>query len=845
MIRSLQMMFLKLSLRYSFYQPYWKTRFNILRSIFNIRNEVFKGRTSLFNSIQDARIFWSLFKTVFLSLIIALLSVVTINFLIPITIQVNKENISTFDNLMIVITGVTGVFLGFYMSNLNTVIGNSYAKLPNRIRQLIIDEKAGNLSLRFVVFLNTLALLTLSIAIIWNIRSILSVYFLSVLSAFSIFVMSFLLRRIFLFIDPTSFINFLISDFWKWFNFSTNRGFLWKDPSFQNHYHSQASKTMKDLRVLFDLALNSPELQSESLHTVIIYLNVLHENYAKKKALLPTDSRWFSLLPKHKDWYLADSHELNLATNTRILLQPSLKPDIDWVEKILLQTNYDALSASNINNKEDLNSTIFEGINDVILIYGQNWFAKQANEIIEQVKSIAIKQINSSDEDQYLEQKILFVDYLGSYPITMFLGFSKKISTINIEHLFTEIENMDWINPGRIYNLGLPYPVLERLEYIQKRLEFERKTEGHIVSSAWYITLLISQSLAFSVEIQLKVFFSLLENHYIQLAKLLIQKEQFILSIQILSRGLEFTNKITYHLGNVQRTTDSFSKYKFVKTLPWPAIDWEEYRKELIGQNNELLFLLSQCIPKYPKKLFSEDFPDYLGLAVHTSGEALFDALDNNNHTLFEKIFPNYFLGILEIHDRLLNRNPLWTPREKLAALSEPFLDLIDLSGYAYIYSEYHQNSMFWKACKDLWDRFLSSVDTERILNQFASEIYHSKHLFAITARSLTRTNWEIRLNGSLSKFPRKIKWVHSFHALNILEHPSRLIRVLGGTDDFRFNYYHAADIFIDLYLKTFPKVDGLDFGNRTDLRDALHRWEQNEQPIQDDGETSEDASDD
>ncbi len=191
MIRSLQILFLKLSLRYSFYQSYWRTKFKILRSIFNIRSEIFKGRTSLFNSFQDVRIFWSLLKTVILSLLLAFMSVIAINFFLPIPIQVDKENFSTFDNLMIAITGVTGVFLGFYMTNLNTVIGNSYVKLPHRIRQLLIDEKVGNLSLRFVVFLNALSLLTLAIAIIWNVRSILSVYALSILSAFSIFVMSF------------------------------------------------------------------------------------------------------------------------------------------------------------------------------------------------------------------------------------------------------------------------------------------------------------------------------------------------------------------------------------------------------------------------------------------------------------------------------------------------------------------------------------------------------------------------------------------------------------------------------------------------------------------------------
>lgn len=828
MLKYLQMILLKLSLRYSFYQPYWETRFRIQRLIFNIRSKVFKGRSSLFNSIQDARIFWSLVKTIIFSFLMALLTIMGILFLAPLTGQVSLENINSFDNLMIAVTGVSGVFLGFYLSNLNTVIGNSYAKLPDQIRQLIIDEKVGNLSLRFVVFLNALALLTIATAIIWNVRSILSVYILSILSALSIFVISFLLRRVFLFIDPTSFVNILINDFWKWLNFSTNKGYLWKDPSFQNHYHSQALKTLRDIRILFNLALTSPELQEDSLHTVIIYVNSLHEHYIRRKILIPTDSRWFSLVPKHKDWYLADSHELDLATNTRTFLQPILKPDIGWVEKFLIQMDYDALNAT--NNKENLNSIILDGMNDIIHIYGQLWLLRQAREIADHVETVVFSKINSSEEDEQLEQKILFMDYLGLIPITMLLGFTKKISTINIEKLLNTIKKMDWINPMLIYDLELPYPVLERLEFIQKRLEFERKIEGRIVSPPWYITLLISQSLAFGVDSQLNVLFLLLKGHFIKIAELLIQKKQFILAIQIISRGLEYTNKLSHHIGYIQETTDSFSRFKYVKTLPWPTIDWDNYRTEITECNDELLILLSQCIPNYPKKKYSEDFPDYFGLAVHTSGEALYTAMECNNHLLFFKLFPNYFFGILDIHDRLLSRDPIWSPRDQVTVLSEPLLDLIDLSGYAYIYSEYHQNPAIWKTCKDLWDHFLGSVDTLKMLSYIAGLIYHSKNLLAITPRSLTRTNWEIRLNQSLEKYPRKSKLVLSFHALQILDHPSRLIRVLGGTDNFGFNVHHASDIFIDLYIKSLPDSDGLDFGNRDDLRETLNRWQENEE---------------
>lgn len=829
------MYLLKLSLRYSFYQPYWKTRFRIQRCIFKLRSKVFKGRASLFNSIQDAQIFWSLLKTISFSFFIALLIVMIILLLARVTGQVSQGNINTFDNLMIAITGVSGVFLGFYFSNLNTVIGNSYAKLPDRIRQLIIDEKVGNLSLRFVVFLNALALLTLATAIIGNIRSILSVYILSFLSAISIFVISFLLRRVFIFIDPTIFISLVIRDFLKWFNFSTNEGYLWKDSSFQNHYHSQARKTLRDLRILFDLALTSPELRDDRLYKVILNINALHEHYLQRKGLIPTDSRWFSLVPKHKDWYLADSHELDLATNTRTFLQPILRTDMDWVEKILIQMNYDALKA--LNNSESIISTILEGINDVIHIYGQFWLVGQAKEIVEQLEIIAFRRINLSEEDEHLEEKIVLLDYLGLIPISMFLGFTKKLSTINIDLLQDQIKAIDWIDPKHIYNLELPYPVLERLEFIQKRLWFERRIEGQIISPLWYITLLISQSLAFNVDNQLIVLFSLLKSHYIKIAEVLIHEKQFILAIQIISRGLEFTNKLSHHLNNIHETTQTFSQYKYIKTLPWPVIDWENYQTEIVERNNELLFLLSQCIPNYPKKKFSEDFPDYFGLAVHTSGEALYDAMESNNHLFFIKLFPNYFFGILEVHDRLLNRDSIGSPRDQLTVLSEPILDLIDLSGYAYIYSEYHQKPAIWTACKELWDQFLGSVDTVKMMNHIAGLIHHSKYLGAITPRSLTRTNWEIRLNQSLEKFPRKSTLVFSFHALLILDHPSRLIRVLGGTDNFGFNIHHATDVFIDLYLKSFPDSNGIDFGNRYDIRETMHRWQENEEMDQENEE--------
>ena len=827
-MKNLKLYLLKLSLQFSLYQPYWKTRFHIQRIIFIIQSKLFKGRDSLFNSIQDAQIFWSMVKTVFFSFLLAALILLVTHLLTPANFQVNQENFNAFDNLMIAITGISGVFLSFYFSNLSTIISISYAKLPHRIRQLIIEEKVGNLSLRFVVFLNALSLMTLSSAIIWNIRSVFSVYVLSLLSAFSIFIASFLLRRIFIFIDPTSFINLVISKFWKWFNFSTTDGYLWKEPSFQNYYHSQAQNTLSDIRILFDLAVTTHELQNDRLHSVLMYINSLHKQYIKKKELVPTNSKWFSLVPHHKDWYLADSYELALATNTNTFIQPTLRPDLVWVEKLLNQMNLDVLNTLHFKDKNIIE--LMNGINDIIYVYGELWRLGQAKEIVENLGNIILSRIASSKENEYFEQKIIFLDLLGLYPISMFLGFKNKLTTINIEILLEKIKTIDWKEPQHIYNLELPYPVLERLEFLQKRLEYERKTEGKIVSPPWYITLLISQSLAFSFKTQLDIVFSFLEDFYIKIAETLIQKNQFAFAIQIISRGLEFSNKLSHNINIIQEIEKTFLCYKYIKSLPWPEMDWKKFQFELINRNNQQVILLSQCITNFPKTEFSENFPDYFGLAVHTSGEALYSAMEGNNHLLFEKLYQNYFHGILRIHDRLLKRDPMWSHSDQMIALSEPILDLINLSGYAYIFSEYHQNSDIWTTCKNCWDHFLESVDAPNLIKQIGTMIYQNNHLFAVTPRSLTRSNWEIRLNHSLNKYPRKSKLVFSFHSLQIIDHPSLLIRVIGGTDNFGYHAHSASDVFIDLYLKSFPESKNIDFGNRNNLRETLSRWQEDEE---------------
>src|SRR6202034_445323 len=108
-----------------------------------------------------------------------------------------------------------------------------------------------------------------------------------------------------------------------------------------------------------------------------------------------------------------------------------------------------------------------------------------------------------------------------------------------------------------------------------------------------------------------------------------------------------------------------------------------------------------------PKEM-GRDIPDYLGQAVHRSGEACFEALAQNDPELFRQLFGPYFFGVFAVIERLRPQVADWSDiGTALTWMTEPLIDLIDLSGYALIFSEYHANQTLWDECRDIWNAYL------------------------------------------------------------------------------------------------------------------------------------------
>jgi hypothetical protein len=399
------------------------------------------------------------------------------------------------------------------------------------------------------------------------------------------------------------------------------------------------------------------------------------------------------------------------------------------------------------------------------------------------------------------------------------------------------LARVKWGRAKAIYDLGMPAPMLERLEFVQQRLEFERKAEGGMISPNWYLKQLVFQPMADSLRQQLDGLIDVLSNFYVHQAKQLSEKGQHLLASGFISRGLEFCNKALTHLSKAQKIAESLETLRVLPTLPWPEWNWEATSKEFSDAQELLITYLAQCIPGLAVMDRTEDMPDYFGQAVHLTGEWCFQALVDNNSDLFSKIFPNYFLGALGIRDILLEKVVEWHLEAAVAALSEPLIDLCELSGYAYFLAEFHEEPRLWETCSSRWERFFQ--DFEQGLGLVAGTIAYHRQIFGMTHRSVLRTQWKMRIDHLLRSMPRRREPVrHSRgvipiipHYTEIIDHPSLLVRVMGGIySDYITSIYDGLDIFVDLYLKEKPEAQNLDFGRHHDLLDQLERWRRNEE---------------
>lgn len=267
-------------------------------------------------------------------------------------------------------------------------------------------------------------------------------------------------------------------------------------------------------------------------------------------------------------------------------------------------------------------------------------------------------------------------------------------------------------------------------------------------------------------------------------------------------------------------------------------LDIKELKEKKDQREKELLKLMSG--ESLLLSLFSrpESYPDFAGQFLHTVGEALLIAMCENDCEIVETLFSRYFSGSLLQFDKQRSKQMEtdWQNLNNLKIAAAPLLDLMDISGYAYLLSDYHGTPHLKESIIQAWNKYLSEEPESQRLQFLAAGVSLGESGFEIEHRGINRTRWKQMIQRLLANVERQEippdpnRITIDPEPDTVPVHESALVRIFAGrSQPFPHMPYDGIDLFLAKYICQRESGEHLDFGwkrNHRNLEEDIKREE-------------------
>ncbi len=612
---------------------YWAIRHYTNLALFYINRFFFNAKEQKEHVEEDVNIAKSLSRSiigsVFLSILIILLFSCIDKLLIfirdywfsknssilALISKINPEKTS-FVALFSVVASVAGVFLGLYFTAISVVI-STYAKFPDNIRSLLLKERVGNFYIRILSISTVLSVYLIGCKVFFGEPGKSLSLFVLLLGCYGIFCFSLLGIRAFFFFDPASFGDVLFHDIRKYIKLSTIKGFRYLDNNFQAHYQKTTAQKLRTLKVLVEICVKEKHLQETSLLPVLIKVIYTLQFYETEKAQIPSNSRWFNLVPVYKNTFLTDPSAILLALQTHSWMQPEMVPNTYWFEDKIWELLSYALEKMIEEDSLELACDYLNALDKYFEQMGYDLEMKRCVAMLKKFNDILQKYFLSIpvDKEDYDDSQLSLLEVWSVCFMSAPLGFYRFAREVAPQTIIKNINNVDWLSKINIYDNKFPPVLLPRLEYIKERLRIEKAIEGDTVSPNWYLQQLIIIRYIEVAKESVDELIGSLNSYFIKASDEFIQKKAFLFATMLSKRGLESCSKMQANLPHLETTINSFSKDKLViNDIPCPKVNWEAIRKNITDSRDKLIEIQAKCLPTLSLLKKQKNRPDFFGL---------------------------------------------------------------------------------------------------------------------------------------------------------------------------------------------------------------------------------------
>ncbi len=805
------------------YRTFWQLRSRTHGMFFSFGKLIFSCRSIAKKTKDSVSGLYQLFQVTKIQFISTILFAAFLQYIDPIisnffgitSLKLSDDEYVTY---LVTISGVGGVFIGLYYAVISTIGSSIYAKVPNNIRDLLAQELVGNVYMNFLSFTTFLGISFVSFLLLGFERIHLAVPVMLILAGVGIISFVKLGQRAFYFFDPTILSHRLFHQLNQYVKRVSAGGYRWNDANFQNHAYEAALSRLDALVTLSDITRKEIHLRGTpfiSLSKELLSFLIIYE---QKKLYIPSDSRWYQQKCVHRDWYRTEDYHVSIAHETGTDLQPVVSNNKDWVEDKVLPI---IRACIEINLKEERYNKILElgkELDTYLILLARNGKIDRALNIAEELGECVLDTIFPSSESEAtneIKEKRAMAELFPLLLINISLACQEYIKGINVENIERKLSKINWSNDGDLYKHQFPFYCLPRLEWFKPRMEFELSVEGKIVTPIWYQKELLLQ---IEADIFVKNTISLIaksSNIYSAWIDKVTKAKHPWLAASVISTEWEFWRKVDPQMEIWLNKWRELSNGRKIEGLPWANFEYETLKEKSKNRKLELLKSMSKQSLMLPFLNRPDDFPDYTGQFLHTSGEILFEALLNNDQDLLNHVFAIYLLGCEQCFRNLCPKSgPIDRRAEQGVNIAiAPLLDVVELSGYAKLMEDYHCNDQLWKIVTDAWDKCIVERKGKSLLQLFAEAIASSDDHFAIQHRGVFRTEWRLKISHKL-RDTLSLGASRRDHCTDTeINHDSPLVRIFA--QEGLGHMYCGIDIFIRSYFQTKNEAGKLNFGQK------------------------------
>jgi hypothetical protein len=717
---------------------------------------------------------------------------------------------STYVSLVSTVAQIAGIFLGLYFTAVGVVVSAVYSRVPGDVRALLVQEKTGNLYLRIVALLCAVAILLLAIHALGFPIGILNLCLLTVLSMISIFSFIELGRRIFDFFNPAVLVTYLADDLQKSIRRATSRGFQWHNPSFQKAYQNQAESLLNSYHNIVHLVTHEERPYGKTLLALARTALGLLAYYAKNKSSIPTESYWFQHTYQHPGWLTSDYTRISLALQTSTALQPKIVPDPLWfeaaIEEIITTILQTLLEENDLRNA----AAIMDSVRLTVGLMAERLAIEEALHLQATLQPVVLAHTQqeksdgaqSENEVEQLRLILSLIELSSFMLIDMLLGFARWLKAMPVVAFAHTISHIRWNRIKDIYTAGLPRPVIEQLEYLRKGLALERSVEGRLISPVWFRQQIAALGLTRFLSQSVNRLVVTLESTYPVQVETLLKEKHTLLAVQLIQTGLEACQKYRAHFEDVKIYTEQLTSLRRVTDIPWAAIEWDAVDRRTHAVRTRLVIALGQVLPALAALPQSEQWPDYFGMAYSVLSQEAYTAMATGDEALFQKIIPSVFEACLTAPARVADQLRDIEATMRFIYSTEPVEDILELSGYALIFSEL-DGKAFWDTMKALWSNYFAQQSAPQDeANRIMNIITFRRAWPTIFPRAMVRTTWEQDLERRLrGRGLLNDSYSYEPHGSEQKWHTSAIIRALTRAGHWKL-FDSPLDVFLVVYAR-------------------------------------------